>query len=340
MPGPVRAGQSGRLSHLARPGRLAGLSHLAGLVHLAGLSRLAGLGRLGRPARRGEAGRLVRRARDTGLVVLVAAPAVIVIAGAALIVAYYGSAHVSDGPAAGQGSSAASSQAGLSLAGTGRSLRTGSPAAGSGQADLRTSCREVMHIGDSTSEGMVEPSYLPNPAQRLTAQYQDVGVHAVLTNIVGANSVAETLPGDTNGYNAARDVVAGGYHGCWVLALGTNDTADVAIGSPVSRLARIEQMMSVAHGQPVLWVNVVSILSSGPYSETNMQLWNDALQQACQRYPNMRVFNWASLVQQAWFINDGIHYTPAGYATRAQQIAQALAKAFPAKGRSKGCTVS
>ncbi|HEX3925563.1 MAG TPA: SGNH/GDSL hydrolase family protein, partial [Streptosporangiaceae bacterium] len=129
-------------------------------------------------------------------------------------------------------------------------------------------------------------------------------------------------------------------HGCWVLALGTNDTADVAIGSPVSRLARIEQMMSVAHGQPVLWVNVVSILSSGPYSETNMQLWNDALQQACQRYPNMRVFNWASLVQQGWFINDGIHYTPAGYATRAQQIAQALAKAFPAKGRSKGCAIS
>jgi lysophospholipase L1-like esterase len=328
MPGPVRAGQFGRLSHLARPGRLAGLGHLTRRSRLTRLSR------------RGEAGRLARRARDTGLAVLVAAPAVIVIAGVALIVACSGSAHVSQSPAAGQGSSAASSQAGLRLAGTGRSLRAGSPAAGSSQAGLRTSCREVMHIGDSTSEGMVSPVYLSNPAQRLTAQYQDVGVQTVRTNIVGANSVAETLPGDTNGYNAARDVVAGGYHGCWVLALGTNDTADVAIGSPVSRLARIEQMMSVAHGQPVLWVNVVSILSSGPYSETNMQLWNDALQQACQRYPNMRVFNWASLVQQGWFINDGIHYTPAGYATRAQQIAQALAKAFPAKGRSKGCAIS
>jgi lysophospholipase L1-like esterase len=316
MPGPVRAGQFGRLSHLARPGRTV---------------------RLGR---RGEAGRLARRARDTGLVVLVAAPGVVVIAGAALIVTWSGSAHAPQGPAAGPGYSAASSPAGLSLAGTGRSLRTGSRAAGSSQADLRTSCREVMHIGDSTSEGMVEPSYLPNPAQRLTAQYQDVGVQTVRTNIVGANSVVETLPGDTNGYNTARDVVASGYHGCWVLALGTNDTADVAIGSPVSRLARIEQMMSVAHGQPVLWVNVVSILSSGAYSEANMQLWNDALQQACQRYPNMRVFNWASLVQQGWFISDGIHYTPAGYAVRAQQIAQALAKSFPAQGRSKGCVVS
>jgi lysophospholipase L1-like esterase len=99
-------------------------------------------------------------------------------------------------------------------------------------------------------------------------------------------------------------------------------------------------MMSAAHGQPVLWVNVVSILNSGPYSEANMQQWNAALQQACSRYKNMRIFNWASLVQPSWFVSDGIHYTPAGYAVRAQQIAQALAKAFPAKGHSNGCTVS
>ena len=215
-----------------------------------------------------------------------------------------------------------------------------SPGVSAGASGLRTSCRAVVHIGDSTSEGMISPSYLPNPAQRLTAQYQDVGVQQVRTNVVGANSVVETLPGDVNGYDAARNMVAQGYRGCWVIALGTNDTADVAIGSGTGRMARVQEMMAAAHGQPVVWVDLISTLSSGPYSEPNMQLWNATLRQACARYPNMRIFDWASLAQPGWFINDGIHYTSAGYAIRGQQIAEGLAKAFPAKGHSTGCLVS
>jgi peptidoglycan/LPS O-acetylase OafA/YrhL/lysophospholipase L1-like esterase len=215
-----------------------------------------------------------------------------------------------------------------------------SPGTSAGASGLRTSCRAAVHIGDSTSEGMFSPSYLPNPAERLTAQYQDVGVQQVRTNIVGANSVVETLPGDVNGYHAARNLVAQGYRGCWVIALGTNDTADVAIGSSAGRMARIQQMMSVAHGQPVMWVDVISLLASGPYAEANMQQWNSTLHQACARYANMRIFDWASLAQPGWFINDGIHYTSAGYAIRGRQIAEGLAKAFPAKGHSTGCVVS
>jgi peptidoglycan/LPS O-acetylase OafA/YrhL len=225
-----------------------------------------------------------------------------------------------------------------------RNLATGPSPSGTrpGASALRTSCRAVVHIGDSTSEGMISPSYLPNPAKRLTAQYQDVGVQTVRTDIVGARSVVETLPGTVNGYDAARTIVSGGFRGCWVIALGTNDTADVAIGSGVSRMARIQQMMSAAHGQPVMWVDVISLLSSGPYAEANMQQWNAALRQVCGRYPEMRIFDWASLAQSepGWFISDGIHYTPAGYAIRGQQIAQSLARAFPAKGRSPGCVIS
>jgi peptidoglycan/LPS O-acetylase OafA/YrhL/lysophospholipase L1-like esterase len=204
----------------------------------------------------------------------------------------------------------------------------------------RTSCQAVAHLGDSTSDGLVSPDYLPDPAQRLVAQYQRVGVQQVITNIVGANSIVETLPGDTNGYNAARAIAAGGFRGCWVIALGTNDTADVAIGSNVGRAARIREMMSVAHGEPVMWVNVISLVPAGPYAEANMQLWNAALLQACARYPNMRIFNWAAQVEPRWFIDDGIHYTSAGYAARAHKIAVALARAFPATGPSPGCVVS
>jgi peptidoglycan/LPS O-acetylase OafA/YrhL/lysophospholipase L1-like esterase len=227
---------------------------------------------------------------------------------------------------------------------TTRNLSTSQSPSGTqpGAPGLRTSCRAVVHIGDSTSEGMISPSYLPNPAQRLAAQYEDVGVQTVRTDIVGARSVVETLPGTVNGYDAARTIVSGGYRGCWVIALGTNDTADVAIGSGVSDMARIQQMMSAAHGQPVMWVDVISLLSSGPYAEINMQQWNATLRHVCSRYPNMRVFDWSSLAQSepGWFITDGIHYTSAGYAIRGRQIAQALARAFPEKGHSQGCMVS
>ncbi|MGH3301720.1 MAG: acyltransferase family protein [Streptosporangiaceae bacterium] len=208
------------------------------------------------------------------------------------------------------------------------------------QDQLRTSCTAVAHIGDSTSDGLVSTDYLPDPTQRIQARYQDVGVQAVYTDITGARSVVEVLPGTTNGYAAAQNLISRGFHGCWVLALGTNDTADVAVGSNVGLATRIQEMMQVTQGEPVMWVNVISLQSSGPYAEGNMQSWNTALMQACASHPNMRVFNWAALPQPSWFINDGIHYTSAGYEKRALYIADGLALAFPQTGKSASCLVS
>jgi len=202
-----------------------------------------------------------------------------------------------------------------------------------------TSCRAVVHIGDSTSEGMIMPSYLPEASQRLPAQYHRVGVRKVVLEISGARSIVEILPGQVNGYNVARGLVSRGYRGCWVIALGTNDTANVAVGSSVGLMARVREMMSVAHGEPVLWVNVRSLLSTGPYAESQMQLWNRTLLRACASYPNMRIFNWAAVARPSWFISDGIHYTSTGYLWRGRLIADALAEAFPVSGQSSGCVV-
>jgi hypothetical protein len=195
---------------------------------------------------------------------------------------------------------------------------------------LRTSCKQVADLGDSTSDGLVSPDFLPDPAQRIPAQYARVGVSRSIMEVVGANSIVETLPGDQNGYEIAQSLVAQGYRGCWVLALGTNDAADVYVGSNVGLPARIQRMMSVIGHEPVLWVNVKTLLSSGPYAETNMQLWDNALLAACPKYPNMRVFDWAHLANPAWFTSDGIHYTSTGSAVRAAAIADALATGFPA----------
>jgi peptidoglycan/LPS O-acetylase OafA/YrhL len=194
----------------------------------------------------------------------------------------------------------------------------------------RTSCTSVVHIGDSTSEGLFSNDYLPDKSQQIPAQYADVGVKTTYDRVVGATSVVESLPGTPNAATMAKGMLKSGYHGCWVIALGTNDTADVYVGSEVSRASRIKEMMSLIGNQPVMWVEVKSLLTSGPYSEQNMELWNQALQQALPSYPNMRLYNWPAVVQNSWYISDGIHFTSDGYAHRGQMIAEALAEAFPA----------
>jgi peptidoglycan/LPS O-acetylase OafA/YrhL len=241
------------------------------------------------------------------------------------------------------------SSAALSATGSrGRADRTGTTpgTAGSGHAaaaagsaaPARTSCRSVVHMGDSTSEGLISPDYLPDPADRITARYAAIGVTRSIMEIAGGTSIVETINGDQNEYTIAKQLVAGGYHGCWVLALGTNDTADVAVGSNVGRIQRIKEMMSVIGTQPVLWIEVKSLLSSGPYSEQNMMLWNQALAQELPYYPNMRVYDWPAVVQNSWFIDDGIHYTSYGYEQRSRLIADALAAAFPAGATDTGST--
>jgi peptidoglycan/LPS O-acetylase OafA/YrhL len=209
-----------------------------------------------------------------------------------------------------------------------------------GSGPLRTSCSAVVHIGDSTSLALISNDYLPDPKQQMPAQYRRVGVKTSKMEITAGTSIVETLPGGLNAQTVASDLIHHGYHGCWVIALGTNDVADVAVGSNVSLAQRIKKMMAIIGKQPVMWVDVKTLLTSGPYAESGMQKWNAALISACARHPNMRVYNWAAAVKDKWFY-DGIHYYSDGTAARAHLIANALAEAFPANGPPpKGCVVS
>jgi lysophospholipase L1-like esterase len=211
-------------------------------------------------------------------------------------------------------------------------------------ASERSSCKAVVHIGDSTSEGLTSAEYLPLESQRIEAQYADVGAVEQHMEISGARSIEEQFEGEPNAREVAEAWKAEGFKGCWVLALGTNDAADVFVGSAVDDLERVEKMMTAIGDEPVLWVNVRSIVESGdPYAEENMKEWDKTLVAACARYPNMRIYNWAKDVKDEWFIEDGIHFTSPGYAARSELIAHALAHAFPASGDSEGgshCLVS
>jgi peptidoglycan/LPS O-acetylase OafA/YrhL len=298
------------------------------------------------PIRRGALGRLWRRGHTSGwrrtllprpgLAALSASIGLLAVTGIAFAATSLGHHHpaaTTAAPASTLASappSLASTAPATILAAGGKTGHASSP---------RTSCRSVIHIGDSTSDGLTSPDYLPIASERIDAQYALVGVTTEHFEISGARSIVETYEGLPNAQSVAASWKQEGYHGCWVLALGTNDTANVYVGSNVGRLARIQRMMSTIGDQPVMWVNVKSLLGSGPYSEQNMQLWNDALLDGCREYPNMRVYDWADVVQTAWYIDDGIHYNTPGYAARARLIAQALAHAFPASGSHHGCVV-
>jgi peptidoglycan/LPS O-acetylase OafA/YrhL len=196
-------------------------------------------------------------------------------------------------------------------------------------AEQTAVCEAVVHIGDSTSEGLVSTEYV-EPDQLISAQYARVGVTESHLEVSGARSIYEQFEGIPNAQEVAQAWKEEGFSGCWVLAMGTNEAADVAAGSTFGYDERIESMMSTIGDEPVMWVNVKSLLPSTPYAESNMKDWDEALLAACDRYPNMRIYNWAADVKDPWFIEDGIHFTSEGYAERGRLIADALQEAFPA----------
>ena len=208
------------------------------------------------------------------------------------------------------------------------------------QTSGRSSCQSVVYIGDSTSEGSVSSDYLPNPAQRLGPQLADVGATTTYPEISGARSIVELFEGQPNAQMVAQQHIQDGFRGCWIIAMGTNDVDNINTGSNVGPAERIGRMMQTLHGQQVMWIDAVTLVKSGPYAEDGMLRWNRALGAACQKYSNMRVFDWASWAKPSFFIPDGIHYYTPGYIARTHLIAKALAAAFPYRSApSPSCMV-
>jgi peptidoglycan/LPS O-acetylase OafA/YrhL len=208
-------------------------------------------------------------------------------------------------------------------------------------AALRTRCTELVHVGDSTSIGLMDPAYQPDKKARIDRQYRRVGVQDFTADISGARSIVEHYKDNPNAEEAVQSRTDQGYAGCWTLAMGVNEAANQYVGGVVSLDKRIDLVMRhIPRDTPVLWVTVRTLNSGGPYGDPQMQKWNAALVTACERYPNMRVYNWRSEAKSSWYVTDGIHFTTKGYTQRAARIADALAWAFPADGPSPaGCLV-
>jgi len=207
-------------------------------------------------------------------------------------------------------------------------------------AGLTTSCTKVVHVGDSTSVGLMSRISLPKRKDWIDVQYRKVGAQEVKTDISGARSIVERWHHQPNAQDAVAKQLDQGYDGCWVIAMGTNEAANQAVGGVTSLARRIDLIMNLISDHPVLWLTVKTLRDHGPYAEKQMLKWDDALVAGCQRYPSMRVYDWAGQVKNSWYINDDIHFTTKGYQQRAKRTAQSLAVAFPKDAPSPpGCLV-
>jgi hypothetical protein len=194
----------------------------------------------------------------------------------------------------------------------------------------QTSCRAVVQIGDSLSVGLDSPSYIKDPDARISRRYAAIGVRTLRLESSGGRSVVEHLERQDGGEAVAKKVREAGFHGCWVIALGTNDAANIDAGSSYGYSERIDRMMAVIGDDPVLWVDVKTDRTTGHYAGEHMRMFNAALAKAHARYPALQVYAWSDVVADDWFQGDGIHYTVQGDAYRAALVPAALAAAFPA----------
>ncbi len=181
-------------------------------------------------------------------------------------------------------------------------------------------CRRVAHIGDSLSAYTKES---------LARAYESVGVSAEIDAYGGRATLQKLRPDPHTGKQAARALSEAGFDGCWVVALGTNDTANISAGARYTRERVIDQMMAAIDPSgraPVLWVTAFTLKKSGHWSNANMRLFNEALFAARARWPNLRVFDWSAVAARGVApFADGIHHTAQGYAVRNRAIAGALA---------------
>ncbi|WP_420452573.1 acyltransferase family protein [Ilumatobacter sp.] len=214
------------------------------------------------------------------------------------------------------------------------------PVAPVAAGDPTTSCDEVVHIGDSTSRGLFNPDQLPEPETRIDARYEQVGVTTVIDQVAPAQSIVETYDGQPNADDRVAGLVADGYDGCWVFALGMQDSANQAVGGVVPLGDRIDTLMEHVGDAPALWTTGLALEQDGPWSDPEIRKWNEAVVEACDRWPTMRVYDWRSEAVEEWYDSDGIHFNAAGDVERARRIATALAVAFPDSGTAApGCLV-
>ncbi|MDF3284990.1 SGNH/GDSL hydrolase family protein [Gordonia sp. N1V] len=221
----------------------------------------------------------------------------------------------------------ATAAAGAVCAGAAAGIAWADPTDTPAAAPTGGACRTVGYVGDSTSVGMVDPQFIPDESQRLEPQLRSVaGVQRAIIDVASGRALVERTSTASPGLEALETINQQNPD-CFVVALGTNDAAAVAGGASVNAAQRIEKVMAIAGGRPVLWPTVKTTdaaRSHTGFAPEAMTAFDQALDAAKATYPNLTVFDWAAQASDSLFYPDGIHYTPAGTTERVTKFAEAL----------------
>lgn len=79
-----------------------------------------------------------------------------------------------------------------------------------------------------------------------------MGVTRFIPQISGAQAIVEHYKGEPSGMDVVDTYVTKGFQGCWIIALGNNDAADILVGARPDAGGRIDMMMKKIGDQPVL----------------------------------------------------------------------------------------
>ena len=193
----------------------------------------------------------------------------------------------------------------------------------------KTTCTDVAYIGDSISLGMVSATLPQRPTARFESLMAAIGVTDLQVEVSGGRSIVETLTGQENAVTVAQRLRDAGFVGCWVIAVGTNDAANIAAGAARQADERVAAIMAVVGRDPVVWIDAASVATSGFWATPNIDAWNGELTTSATAYPNARIAPWSKFVRPEWFESDGVHITPSGAIGRMQFVTDALVTDFP-----------
>lgn len=185
-------------------------------------------------------------------------------------------------------------------------------------------------IGDSTAVGLDGANGVLSAEQAITSQLADIGVGDLRLDVSGGRSIVETLPNQANGVDAIKAIQSTGFSGCWVIALGTNDAANIAAGSNADAATRVRRVLDAVGGEPVLWLTASTVRADGHWARPNTVRWNGDLSSLAVGMGNVAVADWDAMASvQPWFVADGIHPNTAGLVARSQFIADTLRVYYP-----------
>jgi|GEM_PF-3255020 lysophospholipase L1-like esterase len=167
-------------------------------------------------------------------------------------------------------------------------------------------CDTVAHIGDSTTVGL---------GSMLGRAYDAAGWSAHVVDAGVGRSVFRALRGDVTGLAAVDRIKAAGFRGCWVVALGINDIANIDAGdnrTPEETVARVLDRIGPA---PVLWLTIHLPRHVATTARFNAAIAGDG---------RALVFDWGAEVaaNPGYLASDKIHFTFEGSRQLAKRVAE------------------